>query len=64
MNDGVYIYEFFGLQQNPGTITGENNSSYCGVYRNILDGETSIKEFFVYQAKQIQPGCKVSVWVK
>ena len=64
VNNGVYYYEFSGLQQNAGTTTGSINTVYGAPYSNILDGETSIKEFFVHQATKIQPGCKVSVWVK
>lgn len=64
INNGTYWYEFSGLQQNAGTLTGYNPTVYGAAYRNILIGETSIKEFYVYQASNIQKGCKVSVWVK
>lgn len=64
VNDGLYCYECSGLQQNPGTVVGTVKSVYGAPYSNILDGKTSIKEFFVYQATQIQPKCKVSVWIK
>lgn len=64
INNGTYRYEFSGLQQNVGTLTGLNPTVYGAPYRNNLIGETSIKEFYVYQASNIQEGCKVSVWVK
>ena len=64
INNGTYWYEFSGLQQNAGTLTGYNSTVYGAAYRNILIGETSIKEFYVYQSSNIQKGCKVSVWVK
>lgn len=64
INNGTYWYEFSGLQQNVGTIVGVYQPVYGAPYRNNLIGETSIKEFYVYQASNIQEGCKVSVWVK
>ena len=64
INNGTYWYEYSGLQQNVGTITGVSPAVYGAAYRNNLIGETSIKEFYVYQASNIQEGCKVSIWVK
>ena len=64
INNGTYWYEFSGLQQNVGTIAGVYPAVYGAPYRNNLIGETSIKEFYVYQASNIQEGCKVSIWVK
>ena len=64
INNGTYWYEYSGLQQNVGTIKGGYQAVYGAPYRNNLIGETSIKEFFVYQSSNIQEGCKVSVWVK
>ena len=64
INNGTYWYEFGGLQQNVGTIMGESRFVNGAPYRNNLIGETSIKEFYVYQSSNIQEGCKVSVWVK
>lgn len=64
INNGTYRYEFSGLQQNVGTLTGVYQAVYGAPYRNNLIGETSIKEFYVYQSSKIQEGCKVSIWVK
>lgn len=63
ITDGVYAVCYFFENKNPGEVQGATNNVIGGLYQNTL-GETSIKEFFVYQTGKIQPGSKVSVWVK
>ncbi len=63
INDGTYLLEYIYLMQNPGTITGYPNNVYAMIYRNAIDGETSIKELYIYQTATIPAGSKISIWV-
>ena len=63
INNGTYLLEYKYLMQNPGTITGYANTVYAMIYRNAINGETSIKELYIYQAATIPAGSKISIWV-
>lgn len=63
INNKTYECEYRWLRQNPGTVTGTANNVYSNIYRNNFDGNTSIKELYIYQAATIPAGSKISIWV-
>ena len=63
ITDSVYQQQYISKKQNAGSNTGLINNPYFDVYRNSL-GNTSIKQLVVYQVVKIQPGTKVSIWIK
>ena len=63
INNKTYECEYRCLKQNPGTLTGMANNVYSNIYRNNFDGNTSIKELYIYQAATIPAGSKISIWV-
>lgn len=64
INDRTYELEYRHLSQNPGTLTGIANYVYSNIYRNVLEGATSIKELYIYQSATIPAGAKISIWIK
>lgn len=63
INNKTYECEYRWLRQNPGTITGAANNVCSNIYRNNFDGNTSIKELYIYQSATIPAGSKISIWV-